>query len=374
VHTDPCFREQKFGLLVKTALKHIDGVGTNAIMAASSASPDITVHPALTSEETDGMWTSGSKILPSIALGAAVSATSVATAQATPIHAMGRCLVAETITVGTDAPGVEIGPTVDADSYVTDYQSEITSPLKKYSTDKYSFDGAATKILTAPKHGKVILDPNTGPNISAAEEGWYYYVSNKGFAGEDTFAIQVNKYGLKINIQYTIEVPADNESPKGLCPWDQMKISRIEIEDTNGTTLASTIFIPDVPFQPASLPAYLANVTFNLPNSRIGVSDLAGAAVGQESTTGTTTAITLDTNAAGYGWFIDQTPADNSEFLPTSNPNEWVAKVGSPAYGTMDLYTVLLREYGHALGLDHSPDSHDFMAANLRVRVHFNLA
>jgi hypothetical protein len=36
---------------------------------------------------------------------------------------------------------------------------------------------------------------------------------------------------------------------------------------------------------------------------------------------------------------VDSTPADSTEFLPTSNPAEWIAKVGSPAYGTMDLYT-----------------------------------
>lgn len=43
--------------------------------------------------------------------------------------------------------------------------------------------------------------------------------------------------------------------------------------------------------------------------------------------------------------------------LPTSNPNEWVAKIGSPAHGKMDMYTVLLHEYGYALGLDHSSHS-----------------
>jgi hypothetical protein len=57
----------------------------------------------------------------------------------------------------------------------------------------------------------------------------------------------------------------------------------------------------------------------------LNIADLPGGAVGQ--TVGTN--ITLDDNAAGNGWFIDTTPADNSEFLPTSNPNEWVAKAGS---------------------------------------------
>lgn len=56
---------------------------------------------------------------------------------------------------------------------------------------------------------------------------------------------------------------------------------------------------------------------------------------------------------------------NNEEFLPTSNPNEWVARPGSAAEGKMDMLTVLLHEYGHALGLDHTADAHDFMAATL---------
>ena len=35
-----------------------------------------------------------------------------------------------------------------------------------------------------------------------------------------------------------------------------------------------------------------------------------------------------DDNAAGHTWFIDPTPSLNEEWLPTSNPNEWVAKIG----------------------------------------------
>ncbi|MFA6921855.1 MAG: Ig-like domain-containing protein, partial [Gallionella sp.] len=97
----------------------------------------------------------------------------------------------------------------------------------------------------------------------------------------------------------------------------------------------------------------------------LSFADLPGAAVGQ--TTGTS--ITLDTNAAGYNWFIDNTPADNSEYLPTSNPNEWVAKAGSAAAGKMDMLSVLLHEYGHALGIDHSANGHDYMATTLTAGV-----
>jgi hypothetical protein len=77
----------------------------------------------------------------------------------------------------------------------------------------------------------------------------------------------------------------------------------------------------------------------------------------------------LDDNAAGYNWFIDATPWDNSEYLPTSNPNEWVAKEGTDAYGKMDMLSVLLHEYGHALGIDHSADNHDYMATTLTPGV-----
>jgi hypothetical protein len=75
---------------------------------------------------------------------------------------------------------------------------------------------------------------------------------------------------------------------------------------------------------------------YGLNSVSVTFADLPNAAVGQ--TTGST--ITLDTNAAGNGWFIDTTPSDNSEFLPTSNPNEWVAKAVSAAAGKMDMLSV----------------------------------
>ena len=43
---------------------------------------------------------------------------------------------------------------------------------------------------------------------------------------------------------------------------------------------------------------------------KVEVADLAGGLLGEES--GKT--ILIDQNAAGYGWFVDPTPSDNSEF------------------------------------------------------------
>ncbi|MFZ4528874.1 MAG: matrixin family metalloprotease, partial [Undibacterium curvum] len=112
----------------------------------------------------------------------------------------------------------------------------------------------------------------------------------------------------------------------------------------------------------ANLNAMLANASGSLTN----FSDLAGTAVGQTTGQGKDAQITLDSNAAGHGWFIDSTPDQNDEFLPTSNPDVWIAKSGSAADGKMDMLSVLLHEYGHALGIEHSGDDGDFMAASLQ--------
>lgn len=81
---------------------------------------------------------------------------------------------------------------------------------------------------------------------------------------------------------------------------------------------------------------------------QVNTTDLTGAAVG--STTGSS--ITLDTDAAGYGWHIDYTPYLNEEYLPTSNPYEWIAKPGSDSEGKMDLLSVLLH---NTMMLDLTP-------------------
>ncbi|MFN3153329.1 peptidylprolyl isomerase [Bremerella sp.] len=79
--------------------------------------------------------------------------------------------------------------------------------------------------------------------------------------------------------------------------------------------------------------------------------DLPGSQLA--STTGNT--IYLDHNAAGWGWFVDSTPLDSSEF-GTSENGRLLATSNSAASGKIDLVSVLMHELGHVAGLEHTPD------------------
>jgi hypothetical protein len=73
---------------------------------------------------------------------------------------------------------------------------------------------------------------------------------------------------------------------------------------------------------------------------KLDVSDLPGGLLGlPDPAQGR---IVIDTNAAGYGWFVDPTPSANEEFDAALH-----ALAGGPADGRMDLRTVLLHELGH---------------------------
>lgn len=72
----------------------------------------------------------------------------------------------------------------------------------------------------------------------------------------------------------------------------------------------------------------------------VRVADLGGRTLGMAS--GNT--VWLDDDAAGWGWFVDQTPWDDSEFALPGDQGE---------AGRMDLLTALEHELGHLLGRDH---------------------
>ena len=80
--------------------------------------------------------------------------------------------------------------------------------------------------------------------------------------------------------------------------------------------------------------------------------DLPGDAIAWSTGDGT---IFIDANAAGFGWFVDETPSESSEFRNIDG--ELIAKQSSPAFGRMDLLTAVLHEIGHLLGYEHGDDA-----------------
>lgn len=84
------------------------------------------------------------------------------------------------------------------------------------------------------------------------------------------------------------------------------------------------------------------------------IANLGGATLGLAA--GHT--VWLDDNAAGWGWSVDPTPYDDSEFTTLGNQGE---------QHRMDLLTVVEHEVGHLLGYDHADDG--VMAETLTAGV-----
>ncbi len=81
--------------------------------------------------------------------------------------------------------------------------------------------------------------------------------------------------------------------------------------------------------------------------------------------------VVLDSNAAGYGWFVDGTPSVGEEF-ERSSPTSLYAIESGPATGRMDMLTVLTHELGHVLGfgdLNAEADLDQVMAGRLQAGV-----
>jgi hypothetical protein len=267
-------------------------------------------------------------------------------------HVLGVC---DLVNTGSGSGQAELAPTLEANYY-------FNSPIAKINPGT-----AKVTILQQPKHGR--LENDSGSN-------WWYsrYLPNEGYLGNDSFVMQVEGNGYTVKIHYFMYVTDDMGATifeNKACKGDDWKISTTLAP--NGTsTVTSVNYLPSLtgnsaPVTGATLATILgtslaSSLDANTSGVTLNIADLAGGAVGQ--TTGTS--ITLDTNAAGYGWYVDPNPAANTDFLPTSNPDVWMAKAGSAAAGKMDMLSVLLHEYGHALGLDHSANPNDFMAPDLQ--------
>ncbi len=91
-----------------------------------------------------------------------------------------------------------------------------------------------------------------------------------------------------------------------------------------------------------------------LRHATVTIADLGGSYFGLADPS--RDGIRIDDNAAGYGWFVDSTPGDDTEFAAPGN---------AAVRGRMDLLSAVAHELGHLLGLDHDDHAGGVMGAAL---------
>jgi hypothetical protein len=150
-------------------------------------------------KEKSVMWISDFRPDAGLLVSAALAVATVSPALAADKYALGVCQVA--------APdsGSEISPTYDADSYLFHYHGN--DPRYKEKLAGEFFSEAKITLTKKPAHGTVSLDESE----IAVENGWYHYWPNEGYVGQDRFAMQVEKDGVKVRIEYLIEAVAEDQ-------------------------------------------------------------------------------------------------------------------------------------------------------------------
>lgn len=271
---------------------------------------------------------------------------------ASPKYAVGTCLV-----VQMDKED-NLSPIIIAENYIYKYQRN-NPKFKSISSEDFG-GGAKVTVLSQPKLGE----------IEETKYNWLYIPPKPNadgtyVEGRDHFVMKVENKGVAVFVHYYIEVVGeeattyygdDGQRLPHFCKRETWKISQF---DFNPGTQDYAAWLRS---------SELSTLIATASQSLTGFQNLAGSAVGTTVGQGPTAQITLDSTAAGHGWYVDATPLDNTDdYLPTSNPDVWQAKAGTDAAGKMDLLSVLLHEYGHALGLEHSADSGDYMAATLQT-------
>lgn len=185
---------------------------------------------------------------------------------------------------------------------------------------------AKITLLQGPKHGVLrpvvqadygdLLRGGSEPPVNPAD-GFHFYLPPDNYFGKDKAVFLVEMAGVKIKVVYFFQAVGGDPDVEKYC-GKRGRYWKISANlDADGRT--SSVLID----------AAQAVVSGLGLQTSIGFSDLPTATLAQTTGEGPNAAITFDPTVDGYDWFIDLTPGDNSEFVPTSNPKEWGAREGS---------------------------------------------
>jgi predicted Zn-dependent protease with MMP-like domain len=229
----------------------------------------------------------------------------------------------------------------DADiaQQVIDQQSSdasiVTPPAKSALTDGLRFSTTSIVVRAIS-----LLDYTVGAaDVTGARATRQVAANDNGAADE----IHGEAGGGFDNLALAAGDPVDTALPKAaLLVQDVADVPVGTVVDTIPEALvaaAKAMWLASGLLDAAS-PARLAQLA-------VTVADLDGRLFAVTSGT----AVTINRDAAGHGWFVDPSPAESSEFAGSGAVLQ--ARPDWPAAGRMDLLIVLLHGIGHVFGFDH---------------------
>jgi hypothetical protein len=211
--------------------------------------------------------------------------------------------------------------------------------------------------------------PNFGPNGGMTLDFWDKGVVLNWDPVKVDLPLGLGTVTIFPGVTLPIDINYANNDPWHIYPLTLLPSSPIDPFDPPamladhvapaGTTATPITSVPEAIVQEAETRWQAAGVApaslKALGSVQVVVADLPGATLGLAGQH----TIWIDSDAAGYGWFVDPTPADDSEFRVPG---------AGPAAGRMDLLTVVTHEIGHLLGFEHN-DGYAVMAERLSPGV-----
>jgi len=238
---------------------------------------------------------------------------------------------------------------VGADLYVTLGGSGVYRHARGVMSNDQDVDGdpLIATLLSMPSHGSVALN----------SDGTFSYTPLLDFNGTDSFTYKVGD-GVLESAEATVRIlvnAVDNLKASGEPEGSQ--------ESLPVPSNAELGMIVDEAVQRWEESGEVTHAELTrLDNVTFRIADLPGLALGQA----VEDVILIDEDAAEYGWYVDETPADDLEFGLKLSELELMATSTSVAFGRMDLLTVVMHELGHVLGYeDLDPNAGVLMSGTL---------
>src|SRR5262249_29054007 len=271
---------------------------------------------------------------------------------AVPTHASGTVSVTVTTPSGTSSGvtftySANTAPTASAHTYSVGSGGTLTvSAASGVISNDTDSDGDSLFVswYSAPSHGTLVMNG----------DGSFTYVANAGYTGGDSFSYKASDGLLESSsTPTTIQIGFPEHAAGGAVP-PQPGVEALTAE------ALQPIVAEAIRRYAASGPAAAGPPP--LRAEPVQIRDLSGDLLGLTIPDG----IVVDSDAAGYGWFVDPTPGDDVEF--SAGGGTVLRATSGAASGRMDLLTVVTHELGHLLGhpdLDAALYPNDLMADSL---------